>query len=123
MKISAFNPLILTKDAASAVALFEALGFERQHMKTGIDDKDITSVTMKDPNGLRMDVTQVGQIPQDLTTIRISVDNFEEAVEFFSARGFKDAQGGRVTDTGTSKATMMVSPSGFAVSLSQHIKK
>ena len=31
MKITSFNPLIVTKDAASTIALFEALGFERRH--------------------------------------------------------------------------------------------
>ena len=44
MTITSFNPLIVTKDAEATIALFEALGFERRHMKTGINDKDITSV-------------------------------------------------------------------------------
>ena len=29
----------------------------------------------------------------------------------------------KVTDTGSSKATMMASPSGFTISVAQHIKK
>ena len=39
------------------------------------------------------------------------------------SRGFTNAQGGKTTDTGSSKATLMVSPSGFAIGLTQHIKK
>ena len=35
MKITSFNPLIVTKDVASVSALFEALGFERKHNPTG----------------------------------------------------------------------------------------
>ena len=31
MKITSFNPLIVTKDAESAAKLFEELGFERRH--------------------------------------------------------------------------------------------
>lgn len=31
MKITSFNPLIVTKDAEVTIALFEALGFERPH--------------------------------------------------------------------------------------------
>ena len=46
MNITAFNPIIITKDPEPAIALFEALGFERKHMKTGINDKDITSVDL-----------------------------------------------------------------------------
>ena len=122
MKITTFNPLIVTKDAASAIALFEALGFERRHTKTGIND-DVTAVAMKNENGFRVNVAQSGQIPQDLTAIAMNVDNFEEAYEFLTARGFKNAQGGKVTETGSSKATLMISPSGFGISLSEHIKK
>ena len=47
MTITSFNPLIVTQDAEATIALFEALGFERRHMKTGINDKDITSVRMR----------------------------------------------------------------------------
>ena len=56
MKITAFNPLIVTKDSKSAVELFEELGFEKRHTKTGINDKDITNFDLKDENGFRVDV-------------------------------------------------------------------
>ena len=122
MKITAFNPLILTKDAEAAVKLFKELGFEHKHTKTGINDQDITSFDMKDPNGFRVDVTQV-QMPQDMTAIRMNVRDFDEAYQFLLDRGFKNAQGDKITDTGSSKATLMVSPSGFAISLTEHIRK
>ena len=122
MKITAFNPLILTKDAEAAVKLFKELGFEHKHTKTGINDQDITSFDMKDPNGFRVDVTQV-QMPQDMTAIRMNVRDFDEAYQFLLDRGFKNAQGDKITDTGSSKATLMVSPSGFAISLAEHIRK
>lgn len=122
MKITAFNPLIITPKAADTVALFEALGFERAHTKTGIED-DITSFDLKLGEDFRMDVTQVDQMPQDVTTIRMSVDDFDEAYELLLSKGFKNAQGDKITETPTSKATMMTSPSGFAISLSQHIRK
>lgn len=122
MKITAFNPLIISPKAADAVALFEELGFERAHTKTGIED-DITSFDLKLGEDFRVDITQVDQMPQDMTTIRISVDDFDEAYELLLSKGFKNAQGDRITETPTSKATMMVAPSGFAFSLSQHIRK
>lgn len=40
MKITSFSPSIITKDAAPVIEVFEALGFERRHEKTGINDKD-----------------------------------------------------------------------------------
>ena len=123
MKVTAFNPLILSKDAKAITELFEALGFEYRHTKTNINDKDITSFDMKHPDGFRVDVAQVEQMPQDMTAIRMNVRDFDEAYEFHTAHGFKNSQGDRITDTGSSKATLMVSPSGYAISLAQHIKK
>ena len=122
MKITGFRPLIVTSKSEDTIALFEALGFERRHKKTGING-DVDAVVMKDENGFRLNIVQADQMPQDLTSIAMNVDNFEEAYDFLTARGFKNAQGDKVTDTGTSKATMMVSPSGFSISLSEHIKK
>ena len=123
MKITGFRPLIVTKESASVIELMEALGFERRHQKNNINDDDITSVAMKDENGFRVNVAQTDNMPQDLTAIAMNVDNFEEAYEFLTAHGFKNAQGDRITDTGSSKATLMISPSGYGISLSQHIKK
>ena len=120
MEISAFNPIIITPNADETIALFEALGFERRHQKTGINDEDINSVDMKDANGFRVNVARVDHMPKDMTAIRMNVDNFDEAYEFLLSRGFTNAQGGRITDTGSSKTTLMVSPSGFAINLAQH---
>ena len=44
------------------------------------------------------------------------------AKELFETRGFVNAQGDKITETPSSRATLMVSPSGFAISLGQHIK-
>ena len=33
MKITSFNPLIASRDPEAVIALFEALGFERQHTR------------------------------------------------------------------------------------------
>ena len=122
MKITAFNPLIVSPKAAEVIALMEALGFERAHTKTGIEE-NITSVDLKHPGGFRVDVAQVDQFPQDLTAIRMNVRDFDEAYEFLTARGFKNMQNGTVTDTGSAKACMLYSPSGFGINLIQHIRK
>ena len=126
MQITSFNPLNVTKDSASVIALFEALGFERRHMKTGINDKDITSVRMRytgeDGKVFHVDVTSA-PVPQDITTIRMNIRDFDEAYKTLEEKGFKNAQGEKITDTGSSKSTMMVSPSGFSISIAEHIRK
>ena len=121
MKFTSFNPLIVTKDAAPVIALFETLGFDRRHTNTNIDDKDITNVTMKDANGFHVDVAQA-DVPRDLTLIRMNVDDFDEAYAFLMDRGFTHPSG-RVVELKSSKSAMLVSPSGFAFDLCQHIRE
>ena len=123
MKITSFNPMIVTKNAAETIKLFEALGFEVKHKKTGINDEDITTVSMKNADGFHVDITKADNVPQDICTIRMNVRDFDEAYEFLKSKGFKNAQGDRITDTGSSKATMMVSPSGFTINVIEHIRK
>ena len=126
MKITSFNPLIITKDAETVIALFEELGFERRHTKTGINDKDITSVRMRytneDGKVFHVDVVQA-PVPKDITAIRMNVRDFDEAYKLLEEKGFKNAQGEKVTHTGSSVATMMVSPSGFAINVGEHIRE
>lgn len=125
MTFTSFNPLIVTKDAEAAIALFEALGFERRHLKTGINDKDISSVRMRytgeDGKVFHVDITSA-PVPKDITTIRMNVSSLDEAYQMLEEKGFKNSQGERITDTGSSRATMMVSPSGFSISITEHIK-
>lgn len=120
MKFTSFNPMIITKDSEAAVALFEALGFERRHTKEGFLD-DVSAVRMKDSNGFHVDVVQA-PVPQGMTTIRMNVDDFDEAYELLTSHGFKRRSEGKPTETGSSKGCMLVSPSGFSISISKHYK-
>ena len=126
MTITDFNPCIITKDAESVIALFEALGFERRHTKTGINGKDITSVRMRytgeDGKIFHVDITQA-PVPKDITAIRMNVRDFDEAYKMLEEKGFKNAQGDKITNTPSSVATMMISPSGFAINVGEHIRK
>ena len=123
MKITTLNPLIVTKDAETTIALFEELGFEARHTKEGISINNVTDVRMKDANGFHVDITQ-GQ--GEWTMIRMNVDDLEEAIAFLEARGFHKARheaANKTVDTGSSRFNIMVSPSGFIFAVSQHIKE
>ena len=122
MKITGFCPIIVTKDAEAAMSVFEALGFERRHTKKDIEGGSNTAYAMKDANGNRIAIASSETIPQDLTAVNINVDNFQEAYDFFISKGFVNPRGDKVTDTSSSRATMLFSPSGFAVNIAEHIK-
>ena len=118
MKITSFNPLILSQDADNIVALFEELGFEKHHNKTG---EDFSSNRMKDANGFHIDVVKAA-VPQDMTSIRMNVDNYDEVYELLASRGFKSTEA-EARNTGTSRVSIMISPSGFTITVAEHIKK
>ena len=122
MKITTFNPLIITKDPESVIALFEEMGFKRHHTKENISETKTTDVRMKDANGFYLDVAK-GE--DEYSMIRVNVDNFDEAIEFFMSHGFRKPRhetASKTVDTGSSKFTIVVSPSGYILAVSQHIK-
>ena len=123
MKITGFNPLIMTTDLENTIKLFEALGFERRHTKDGLDGRDdITGVRLKNADGFSVDITESKNIKQDMATIRMNVDNFEEARKMLEDHGFHPASDEVVSDA-SSKSIGMISPSGFLIGLVEHIKK
>ncbi len=123
MKITTFNPQIITNDAETLEKLFEELGFEKKHNPKGVGEYDVNAIRMKDANGFHLDISQPEmQLPRDLVVIRMNVDNFDEAYEFLTARGFKNFYGDKTVDRKSSQSAIMISPSGFAINLIQHIK-
>ena len=125
MKITTFNPQIITRNAEALVKLFEELGFEKRHQQEGIGEMDVTGIRMKDSNGFHLDISQPDSLPPgpDLVAIRMNVDNFGEAYNALTACGFKNAQGNKLTGTGSSYGALMVSPSGFGIYLIKHVKQ
>ena len=109
MKITSFNPLICTKHAEEVVKIFEELGFETTHVKEKLNDEDITEFRMKDVNGFHVDVSSAGDklpMPNDQTVIRINVDDFDEAMKFFTEKGFINPLGGRTINGKTGKSQL-----------------
>ena len=124
MKITTFNPMILSPKAEDVIKLFEDLGFEKTHapiVETG--KSQIRSTRMKNADGFHIDIADVKSVPQDMTIIRMNVDNFDEAFEMLTAKGFTHAGGEQAVETASNKSALMTSPSGFAFDLCQHIKE
>ena len=128
MKITGFNPAILTSDMKAMVSLFEDLGFEQRHerdnISTEFDNSAVdTSIRMKNADGFCADINSFEGIPRDETLIRINVDDFDEAYQFFTDRGFRNFMGeGKLLVTSFFKGAHLVSPSGFGIMLMQHLK-
>ena len=122
MKITTFNPSIIVKDAESTIELFKDLGFHQTHNKAENVDVEFSAHRMKNEGGFHVDVVEVPVIPQTYMAIRINVDNFEEAYEFFISRGFRESKNFKPSTTASSKYAYLISPTGFIVDVCEHIK-
>ena len=114
--------MIVSPNADALIELFEALGFEKRHTKTDIEGGQNVNVTMKNADGFGIDIASTVNLPRDLTSIRMNVDDFDEAYELLLSKGFVNTRGDKITETSSSKDTFMMSPSGFGITLCQHIK-
>ena len=124
MKITTFNPQIMTNNPEPVMELFQELGFEKRHDKKDIGELKVEGIRMKDANGYALDISIPPiSLPKDLIAIRVNVDDFDEAYELLLSQGFTNPRGDKVTETASSKATMLFAPSGFPVNIAQHIKK
>ena len=124
MKITSFNPLIVTKDAESVIRLFEEMGFEKCHnLQANTGAIDFNSVRMRDAGGFHVDIANIPTMERDMTLIRMNVDDFDEARAFLTEKGFVNPRGDHTVDTKSNKSCMMISPSGFAFDLCQHIRE
>ncbi len=124
MKITSFNPQIISKEPESVIELFEEPGFERRHNKESIGKIGATDCRMKDANGFYIDISKSPfELPHDSVVIRMNVDNFDEAYQLLLDHGFRNAFGDdRIAETVSSRDAVMRSPSGFTILLIQHIK-
>jgi hypothetical protein len=77
------------------------------------EDVDVTTGNMP-ASVVTKGVVYEDRLPAELTSAE------KTALE---AKGFVNAQGDKITETPSSKSTMMVSPSGFSISVSEHIRK
>ena len=124
MKITTFNPQIITKNAEPIVKLFEELGFEKRHNPKGIGELNVEGIRMKDGGGFHLDISEPNiDLPQDMVGIRMNVDDFDEAYKMLQEHGFKNVYGDKTVETASSRSAVMISQTGFAINLIQHIKK
>ena len=123
MKITTFNPLIVTAKAEEAIKLFEDLGFEKRRAPSvDIGTGAVTTTRMKNADGFYVDITDIKEMPQDKTLIRMNVDNFDEAYDLLTKHGFTSKRE-KPIETDSNRSIGMTAPSGFTFDLCQHIKE
>lgn len=122
MEIRAFRPIVFTSDASGIIAQFEKLGFVRKHEKDMSETNGVVSGVMKDAAGHTLATVQGPKFAQTFAGINIMVDDFDNAMKEFAEMGYVNIRTEGGADTGSSVATLLRSPEGLFVSVSQHIK-
>ena len=123
MRITTFNPEIITNNAEPVVKLFQELGFEQKHKKTNVEDRNVTMIRMTDANGFHVDVIEDPCVTKDVTLMRMNVDHFGETYELLTDHGFRNIRlNENAVYSEKAKQARMISPSGFEIDLCHHIR-
>ncbi len=122
MKITAFYPVCYTDQLEASLQFFtEKMGFKVLH-----DVKnDLVSLYVLECNGYRLDVLSTGvkelQTENGFYGTRINVEDFEDALDFFKAHGYKVITPEALVFENT-KLAMLEDLNGARVFLYNHIK-
>lgn len=124
MKISTFNPMLLTPNFEETLEFAKKLGFEVRHtptMKVPIG-AEVRSYRLTDDNGNALDIADDPGALEARLIIRMNVDDFDEAVETLAEMGVPKPDEDQIVVTPSNKSAMIRTPMGFAFVLYQHIK-
>ena len=125
MKITSFNPMIVTNRPEEVLKFCEMFGFEKKHapiLKTP-DGLEFTDYRLQNDTGFYMDVAAISTpLPSEYPAIRINVDDFDEAYKFLTTYGYVPTHNMPPIETESSKSIALIGP-GFTIYLVQHIKK
>lgn len=123
MRITGFNPMIVTRNSKEAIKVFESLGFRQTHQKSDIDIDGIANTRMKNDDGFHLDILQSESNPGDITTIKINVDNFDESYKELIEKGFVNVYGDDAKMVSASSIECLLkAPSGYTINLCEHLK-
>ena len=119
MKITAFYPQIISKDAYSAIKLFEALGFEQIPDNNGSGTFSFYAIQMKDCNGFSVDVIEAEKMPgdRDCTAIRMNTDDFDATYQYLIGKGFRETGDFILNTPPCRKYVFLISPTGLLIDL------
>lgn len=120
MKITAFYPAILTKNADKIIEHQSKFGFSVIHERDDLFCPGDKEYVLENENGKRMDVVYVEELEKNCFMVRVNVDDFDEALNIYLNDGFTIFKGPSIDDC--SKNVLLNCPDGELIMLMQHIK-
>ena len=123
MKVTGMFPAIVCKNYQDVIEFAESnLGFDIAHKMHAIisDNEDDQVYIMKNESGVRFDIVQF-DVEKSMYSTCMNVDNFDEANELLSERGWNIINGPVIANN--AKKALLKSQDGLLLLLIQHYKK
>lgn len=120
MIIKNIYPAFVTNDPKSTLEVLEKIGYKVIHINEGVLDKENVEYVIEDANSNRMDVVYSKNIKNTRQSVRMNVDNFEEALNHFKNNGFEVLVGPDIKEN--YKCAFLKAANEFSILLYEHIK-
>lgn len=115
MTITSYYPTLVTRYADDVIRFLKEMNYEVIKTKRSLFNGSIEYV-LQSPDGSKMEVVYK-DIPEDYHAMKINVDNFEEALNYYKNEGYKTTNGPLTSR----KAAFLTTPANLQVLLMQNI--
>lgn len=116
MKITSYYPTLVTRYADDVIRFMKEMNYEVVRTKRSFFNNSIEYV-LQSPDGSKMEVIYK-DIPEDYHAMKVNVDNFEEALNYYKNEGLKTTEGPLKNNK---RAAFLTTPANLQVLLMQNI--
>ena len=120
MQVKRIYPTVVCKDIKHVMDAYTNSGFKVIHEVHNIMNEGDKLYVIENELNQRIDVIETDKVSNIFHMIRINVDNFEEALAYYTGKGFKPFK--EPMDTASNKAVCLESPTGLHIMMFQHKK-
>ena len=120
MKITNVMPLIISHELAKEVAAAESVGCVVKHHFAGKEKYGAEYYVVENPKGGRVEFLEMDGLDKGFFGWQVNVEDFEEAVAEYKAKGFKELR--FVRDTESNYFVLLTDEKGTKVSVVNHKK-
>ena len=122
MIIKSVYPVLITRDVQKALDIFTETGFKVLHRIDGIFGSENVSYVLGNELNERVDIIySKNEDDKERHSIRMNVDNLEDAIEQFAKYGYKTIHGPYENDS--MKCVVLESSEHFTLMVVEHKRK
>lgn len=120
MQIKRIYPTVTCNDVKHIMDAYLNSGFKVIHEVHNIMNEGDTLYVIENDLNQRIDIVETNKVSGLFHMVRINVDNFDEALAYYTKKGFKAIK--EPIDTISNKGVCLESPTGLYIMMFQHNK-